>query len=189
MRRGIPLGVLCGLWSSVVAGCGSGSGTGGGLVTSVSGSQPLATASAAQLAQLCNDTLAYSRQTLSAADSCKIIGLTAAINAAGNGSATDAQLQEDCTDAYGDCLAPADAGAESCVLGDFSSCTPTATVSEYTGCVVEIGATLKQAVGSFPACGTVTASSLSSVSSTLGADHSGPNCQKLAADCPDLSFD
>ncbi|HTB57084.1 MAG TPA: hypothetical protein VLC06_04385 [Polyangia bacterium] len=155
-------------------------------MTSVSGSQPLATATAAQLAQLCADTIAYSMQIVSAADSCKLTGLNTAIAAGGTGSATDAQLQEDCSDASGHCLAPGDAGAESCDLGDLSSCAPTATISEYTACITEEGATIKQAVGSFPACNAVTASSLSSVSSTLAAARAGPSCQKLAAACPGM---
>jgi hypothetical protein len=177
---------------AMMASCGPGSGNGradgggdSGGVTSVSASQPLNALTSAQIMQLCADVAAYVAQ-IPAADKCKIGGVSGAIIARDNGTATtDAQLQSACMSAVNLCPGnPQDGGT--CDIGDTSTCAATATVSEYTTCLSDLVTGTEQVASTLPTRSTLTASSVSAADSALAAAADPASCVKLMTDCPNL---
>src|SRR6185295_2019282 len=107
---------------------------GAGAVTSLCNSLVLNTLSPLEESQLCDDTGAYFKRTISRPNGCRF---SAHKNAASSSAPTEAQLQTSCTNAENACGADAGPGPNL-----FASCsgvpaTCTATIAQYTACVVD----------------------------------------------------
>src|ERR1019366_1181846 len=124
---------------------GAGGGSSGGSVTTLDGSKPIGTLTAAEANQLCADTYAYYGQAISQADLCKWAGLSYGVSSS---APSDSQLQTNCKSQETPCLTASPASVTCSALP--SNCT--ATVSQYSACVTDEAAAFKKAVAALPGC-------------------------------------
>jgi hypothetical protein len=166
-------------------GTSGGAGTGGGSsVTSISGSKPLNTLTAAESTQLCNDAIAYFKASITKSNSCKFSAL---VNAASTSSPTDAALQGNCSGMETSCNASATMGP-----GAATSCFPppatcTATVEQYSACISNGVASFNQNVSALPSCSAVRLADLSAIFAALEATYMPAGCV-LPTACADFFF-
>ena len=176
-----------------VAGAGGGGGGspgsagsgGGSAVTSISGSKALGTLTAAESTQLCDDTKAYFKSSISKANSCKFSALS---NAASTSAPSDAVLRTNCTSMETACNASDAMGP-----GATTSCLPppatcTATVAQYSTCISDGAAALTQSANTLPSCSAVRLADISPIFSAVEALYLVPGCAALMDVCPDLVF-
>ena len=165
-----------------VAGSGGG---GGSAVTSISGSKPLGTLTAAESTQLCDDTKAYFKSAISKANSCKFSALS---NAASTSAPSDTVLQTNCASMETSCNASATMGP-----GTSTSCFPppatcTATVAQYSACISDEAALLTQSANTLPSCAAVRLADITPIFAAVEALYQATGCMALMAACPDFVF-
>jgi len=126
-------------------GTGTGSTTGAGGITSLDGEKLLGDLTPAEVTQLCNDAYAYLGNTVSQATLCKAEGLTYSISTS---APTDAVMRENCAAREEACL-NASPYVPDC--GEMPSpCT--ATVADYSACVLDQASTYNNTVGTIANC-------------------------------------
>jgi hypothetical protein len=178
------------LAGALIVGCGSKSAGSGTLMTSVPADKPIDTLSAADVSGLCADTNAYIRASLSGgslkAGLCRADGLAAAAQTAGDATATDAQLGAACTSAESNCLsASADPPVLPATGCERAQANCTASVGEYSACVMAVLAQVDQFLASLPACAGLTRSGLEAANQGGGNLSQAPAaCQTYQAHCP-----
>ena len=157
-------------------------GSSGNSVTGVSGTKTIGTLSAAEATQLCNDTYSYFGTAIPHATACKWNGL---YRAASSSSMTTDQLRTGCSLAENSCL-QSDAGAFSNPgCGDVpKSCT--ATVAQYSACIMDEVTEFNQTVNGFPSCMTVTMAGTGPIFDALAGGNPPASCTSLADACPAL---
>jgi len=182
LKRLLRLSCVLAIGAGFVASCGSGgSGSSPTAVTTVDGTKPLNTLTAAETTQLCNDTGAYMERVVSKANTCKMAATMAAAFAS---PTSDAAAQAACTPVYNQCMAgPASSTTQTC---DPIPADCTATVAQYSACVTDSLVALNQLLGAIPSCNAITLAELSD-SSTGGTttDTTTPaSCQAIESACP-----
>jgi hypothetical protein len=135
--------------------------------------------------QLCSDARAYFARSISKANACKF----AALSFASSSSApTDADLRAGCSSTENTCN-----GADASSMGTVNTCLPlpatcTATVAQYSACIVEETAFFNQSVPPLASCSTVTRADFNAVFDVTTGINQGASCAALTAACPDLVF-
>jgi non-reducing end alpha-L-arabinofuranosidase len=163
-------------------GAGGSSGKGGAAggsttpaVTDIDGSKTIGSLSPTDAAKLCSDTNAYFGKVLSQADLCKWAGLAYGVSSA----ASDSNLQRNCKSQESSCLQASAADAKCSPIP--ASCS--ATVSQYSDCIVAEAAAFNRALGALPGCATVTVSDLSGVWDYMTSDPPEA-CVQITNKCP-----
>jgi hypothetical protein len=166
--------------SSNTGGTGVGGTSGGNSVTSLSGSKAINTLTTTEATQLCNDVYAYFGRAISRPTMCKSDGLTRALSTS---PTTDVQLQDNCKAQESSCLKanPANPGCS-----DIPS-TCTATVAQYSDCMVDQAASLNEAVPKLATCTTVTLGDKPQLWAYITRDLPA-TCISLTDMCPSLNF-
>jgi hypothetical protein len=164
----------------VSGGGGAGGDGGGGSITTLGGSKPLGGLTPSEATQLCDDTYAYFEQAISKPTLCKWTGLTYAVSSS---APTDAQLQKNCTSLETSCL---EAGAAIPSCRDIPT-TCTATVAQYSACIVDKTDALNKSVGELASCATVTMTDLPAVWDLTTVDPP-PSCTTVTDACPSIDI-
>jgi hypothetical protein len=157
----------------------------GGTVTGIGASAALNALTTVQASQLCSDARAYFARSISKANACKF----AALSFASSSSApTDADLRAGCSSTENTCN-----GADASSMGTMNTCLPlpatcTATVAQYSECIVEETAFFNQSVPPLASCSTVTRADFNAVFDVTTGINQGASCAALTAACPDLVF-
>ena len=159
---------------------GSGGTGGGGSVTTVGGSETLASLTPAESTQLCKDTSSYFGQNISKATLCKEAGLGYAVSSS---APSDTQLQKNCTTQEATCLQGGPAVANCTDIT--ASCT--ATVAQYSACITDRVADFNQKVSALAACATVTKADLTAVWDFMSANLPA-SCTLVTDQCPTLDI-
>jgi hypothetical protein len=156
------------------------SSTGAGSVTTLSGTESLGSLTTAEATQLCNDAYAYFGRVISRATLCKATALTSAVSTS---APTDAVLQQNCSGSETTCL-QASPTSPSC--GDIP--TPcTATVAEYSTCIVDQATAYNRGVSGLPGCATVTLGDMPVLWDFVTADLPA-SCTALDITCAGLNL-
>ena len=161
-------------------GAGSGGTGAGGPLTSLAGTGSLGSLTPSDAAQLCSDTYAYFQRTVSQATLCKEAGLTYGVSSS---ASSDAQLQQNCNGQQAACLADGPAIASCSSLP--ASCT--ATVAQYSACIMDEDAAFNSGVAGLASCSTVTLADLQAVWNFVAADPPA-SCASLTNTCPTLDL-
>jgi hypothetical protein len=133
----------------------------------------------AETASICSDSEAYFNAHISVADQCKLLAVGLTTLATGG---TDASIQSTCTTFYTACTTGGP--SQTCDTGQFATCAPTATVTEFSTCFADNTAATKVVIDGLPACSALTAASLSTLNLTIPPPAS---CTTLLAECPDIN--
>lgn len=161
-------------------------GTGGGSnpasVTTISGATALNALAPADVTKLCDDTYAYFGTAIPKATTCRWRGLA---YGASSSAPTDAQLQSNCTNKETSCQGSADPWADNLGCNDIPS-TCTATVAQYSACIIDEVAAFTQLVGGFPMCSMLMRSNASDILNAIAAP-APSSCASLMNTCPELS--
>jgi hypothetical protein len=159
---------------------------GGTAVTSLCGAAALNTLSTAESTKLCNDTSAYIESSIGRATGCKYAAIVAA---ASNSSPTEEQLQAACTASEGACNDDATiAGPGANTLCGMIPPTCTATVEQYSTCVMDEAEVFDQEASELISCPMLTFGNLSTVYDVPNAASAAPSCTALKAACPSFSL-
>ena len=182
LKKLLRLSCVLAIGAGFVTGCGSG-GSSPTAVTTVDGTKPLNTLTAAETTQLCNDIDAYMGKGVSKANLCK---MAAVMDAAFGGPTSDAAAQAACTSVYNQCMAaPASSSTQTC---DPIPATCTATVAQFSACATDSLVALNQVLGAIPSCNAITLAELSSSSGTTTDTTTTPaSCQAFETACPTYS--
>ena len=181
LKRLLRLSCVFAIGAGFVASCGGGgSGSSPTAVTTVDGTKPLNTLTAAETTQLCNDTDAYMERVVSKAGMCKMAATMAAAFAS---PTSDATAQAACTPIYNQCMAgPASSTTQTC---DPILANCTATVAQYSACATDSLVALNQVLGAIPSCNAITLAELSSTGGTTTATTTtSASCQAFESACP-----
>ena len=172
---------------SAVIGCGGGS---GGMPTNLPPATKLMSLTPAQQTQICNDLTNYSVHNIPQATVCKFVGVeAAAIVLASESTATDAQLQDACSQAVTQCNAtPPDTSGSTCDFSGVSTCSADATIADFNTCVTDEVTAENAAFGSVPACSAVTKAWLTANGDAAGTFTEPASCVSLDAKCPDVGM-
>ena len=101
-----------------------------------------------------------------------------------NGAATNADLQALCTASSSDCAA-ADAGTGQCDFSAFDAGACTATVSQLSACLNDVGAMEDQAAARFPSCSSLTAQNVTAaLAQDAGTSSQPASCVAFDNACP-----
>jgi hypothetical protein len=154
---------------------------GAGPVTGLCSSLALNTLSPLEESQLCNDTGAYFKRTISRARGCRF---AAHKNAASSSAPTEEQLQASCTNVENTCGADAGPGPNL-----FASCsgvpaTCTATIAQYTACVMDEAVLFEQGATSLVTCDMLTFANLANTATVASnAADQAQGCIAIKAAC------
>jgi alpha-L-arabinofuranosidase len=159
---------------------GAGGQSGGGAVTAVDGGKTLGALTPSEATQLCTDTSAYFGKSITQATLCKEVGLTYAVSTS---AASDSQLQKNCASQEAACLQAGSAVANCTSIS--ASCT--ATVAQYSTCMVDKIAAFNQTVNALASCATVTLTGLTAVWDFIAADPPA-SCGVVVNKCPTLDL-
>lgn len=201
MRNGlIGLAAVVSLATLAVSGCGSegdddGSGTvqpvpassctmssGGTMVTNFCGSAAINTLTAAEAVQLCTETGAFVTAAISRPTGCKFRAIVAAVSTS---APTNEEMQAACAASEAACnddpSVPGPGGETSC-----SQIPPTctATIEQYSACMVDQAAVFEQQATALTSCSTLTFANLSTVYDVAPAANAAPGCMALQTACP-----
>jgi hypothetical protein len=201
MRNGlIGLAAVVSLATLAVSGCGSegdddGSGTvqpvpagsctmssGGTMVTNFCGSAAINTLTAAEAVQLCTETGAFVTAAISRPTGCKFRAIVAAVSTS---APTNEEMQAACAASEAACnddpSVPGPGGETSC-----SQIPPTctATIEQYSTCMVDQAAVFEQQATALTSCSTLTFANLSTVYDVAPAANAAPGCMALQTACP-----
>ena len=118
---------------------------------------------------------------------CHFAGFGASLAASVFGTATDADLQKTCTDIEANCKSTPPTSEQSTCTKPAGTCT--ATVAEFDACVTDFLGAVSNAFAAFPACSSITASTLSKLissggSGTMPMTVAPASCQTLEQKCP-----
>lgn len=156
--------------------------SGGTMVTNFCASAALNTLTAAEAIQLCTDTSAFVVGAISRPTGCKYRAIVAA---ASTSAPTNEQMQAACTAAESACnqdaSVPGPGGETSC--GQIPA-TCTATIEQYSTCVVDQAAIFEQEATELTSCAMLTFGNLSTVYDVPIAANAAPSCVTLATACP-----
>jgi len=161
-------------------GVGAGGTSGNGTVTAVNGGKTLSSLTPSEAAQLCTDTSAYFGKNISQATLCKEVGLTYSVSTS---AASDAQLQKNCASQETGCLQAGSAVADCTSIS--ASCT--ATVAQYSTCIVDKVAAFNQTVNALASCATATLVGLTAVWDFIASDPPA-SCGVVTGKCPTLDL-
>ncbi|MEO8180018.1 MAG: hypothetical protein ABI895_14380 [Deltaproteobacteria bacterium] len=159
---------------------------GGTAVTSLCGAALLNSLTAAESTQLCDNTAAYVESSINRATGCKYVAIVAA---ASNSSPTEAQLQASCSSSEGTCnqdVSTDGAGAKTQCGTIPPTCT--ATVEQYSTCVVGEAALFEQGASALTSCSMLTFGNLSTVYDVPMAASESPSCMALKTACPNFTL-
>lgn len=158
---------------------------GGTTVTNFCGAAALNTLTAAEAIQLCSDTSAYIVGAISRATGCKYRAIVAA---ASTSAPTNEQMQAACTAAESTCnqdaSVPGPGGETSC--GQIPA-TCTATIEQYSTCVVDQAVIFEQEANELTSCATLTFGNLSTVYDVPIAANAAPSCMALQTACANFT--
>ena len=129
-KQSLSLLTVLAISAGIFLGCGGGGTGSAGAVTSVNGTKPLNTLTAAESTQLCKDSGAYVGRAVSKVNACKALALV--LTALGSPT-TEAQARATCASIYTPCLS-APAASSSMDTCDSIPATCTATVAQYSAC-------------------------------------------------------
>jgi hypothetical protein len=180
MRNGLIrlAGVVSFAATLAVVGCGSdgdddGSGTmqpvaasscttssGGTMVTNFCASAALNTLTAAEAVQLCTETGAFVTAAISRPTGCKFRAIVAAVSTS---APTNEEMQASCSQTPPTC---------------------TATIEQYSTCMVDQAAVFEQQAAALTSCSTLTFANLSTVYDVAPAANAAPGCMALQTACP-----
>lgn len=170
-----------GTGASVSTGGTSGGGASGSdSFPSLSDTKALGALTTAEASQLCTDAYAYYGRTIDRGTLCKAQGVTHGVSTS---SPTDAMLQEYCKTKETSCL---QASPSTPTCDPFPSpCT--ATVGEYSQCIVDNAAAFKAGASGLAACATITLNDLPAAWDFVTADQPA-SCALLNANCAGVNY-
>jgi hypothetical protein len=148
-------------------------------VTSICGSRPLNSLTAQEATQLCNDTTAYVRRAVGSANVCKYAAI---VNASSQSAPTEGELQAACTAAESSCNQDDNRMTPTALCGDIPP-TCTATVEQYSACVVDEGMLFDQGASALVDCSTLTFANLSTAFDVPTTASEAPSCMALMTAC------
>jgi len=159
--------------------------SGGTMVTNFCRSAALNTLTAAEATQLCTDTGTYVTGAISRPTGCKY---KAIVFAASNSSPTNEQMQAACASTEASCnqdaSVPGAGGMTSC--GQIPA-TCTATIEQYSTCVMDQAVIFEQEANELTSCSMLTFANLSTVYDVPNAASAAPSCATLQAACPNFT--
>lgn len=171
-----------------IGGSGGGSGNvdagGGTAVTTIMGSKTLGSLTATQATQLCNDTSAYFGRNITKGQACKFGALTFSVSSS---APTDADLRAGCTNTETDCN-QSDASTGIAIMCGSIPTSCTATVAQYSTCVVDQSALYKTNLAGLPACSVLTRADFDKITMSLPNASPPASCDALMSACPDLAL-
>lgn len=183
-KQSLSLLTVLAISAGIFLGCGGGGTGSAGAVTSVNGTKPLNTLTAAESTQLCKDSGAYVGRAVSKVNACKALALV--LTALGSPT-TEAQARATCASIYTPCLS-APAASSSMDTCDSIPATCTATVAQYSACFSDQIVALNQVLAASPSCGTITLADLSDNGTGGGADGgtepTSAACMTFETACP-----
>ena len=120
---------------------------------------------------------------------CHFLGFVAAWGASLAGTATDADLQKACTDSEAMCKSTPPTSEQSTCTRPPSGCA--GTVGEFEACVTDSVAAASKQLAAYPACSSVTASTVSKLFSSGGSGAmpmtaAPASCTALERKCPGI---
>ena len=182
-----------GVGGSTGGGAGGSSGTGGSAsvdagggtaITTIMGGKTLGSLTAAQGTQLCNDTSAYFVRNITRAQACKFGALTFSVSSS---APTDADLRLGCTNTETSCN-QSDASTGIAIMCSSIPASCTATVAQYSTCVVDQAALYKTNLAALPACSALTRTDFDKIIMSLPNASPPGSCEALMSACPDLTL-
>lgn len=159
--------------------------SGGTMVTNFCGSAALNTLTAAEATQLCTDTGAYITAAISRPTGCKYAAIVAA---ASTSAPTNEQMQAACASSEASCNQDASVPGP----GEMTSCgqippTCTATIEQYSTCVMDQADIFEQEANELTSCSMLTFANLSTVYDVPTAANAAPSCVTLQTACPNFT--
>jgi hypothetical protein len=157
---------------------------GANAVTSICGSRTLGSLTQTEGLKLCSDTGAYVARTVTKANGCKYL---AVVDAASLSSPDEEGMRSSCSAQESACNAnPVSMGpGEDTICGDLPP-TCTATVAEYSTCVMDETVLFEQGVGELIGCAMLTFANVSTVFDVSTNATMAASCQALATACPNF---
>jgi hypothetical protein len=159
---------------------------GGTLVTSLCADAPLNALTQAEQLQLCSDTGAYAAGAIDRAVGCKY---NAIVTSASASAPTEAEMRVVCAATEMACIQDASvrsAGALTQCSGVPASCT--ATVEQYSTCVMDEAVVFEQGATALTSCSMLTLENLSALYDVPMAATSAPGCMELKTACPTFNL-
>jgi hypothetical protein len=153
---------------------------GGTVVTGLCGDAPLNTLTPAEITQLCDDTNAYVGGSVSKQNACKYSAL---LDAASSSSPTEVELQAYCSDAENACNQDAASMGPGALCGQVPS-TCSATVAQYSVCIVDETALFEQGVSELVSCSMMTFDDVTSIYDVSTDADDAAGCMALMTACP-----
>lgn len=156
--------------------------SGGTMVTNFCASAALNTLTAAEAVQLCTETGAFVTAAISRPTGCKFRAIVAA---ASTSAPTNEEMQAACAASEAACnddpSVPGPGGETSC-----SQIPPTctATIEQYSTCMVDQAAVFEQQANALTSCSALTFANLSTVYDVANAANTAPGCMALQTACP-----
>lgn len=173
-----------GAGGSGAGGSGSADAGGGTAITTIMGSKTLGSLTAAQGTQLCNDTSGYFGRNITKAQACKFGALSFSLSSS---APTEADLRTGCTNTENDCN-QSDAATGIAVMCSSIPPSCTATVAQYSACVVDQGALYETNLAALPACSALTRADFDKITTSLPNASPPASCDALMSACPDLTL-
>jgi hypothetical protein len=155
---------------------------GGTLVTSFCADAPLNALTQAEQLQLCSDTGAYAAGVIDRAVGCKY---NAIVTSASASAPTETEMRAVCAATEMACIqddAVKSAGASTLCSGVPASCT--ATVEQYSTCVMDEAVVFEQGATELVSCSMLTLANLTAIYEVPMDATSAPGCMELKAACP-----
>ena len=158
---------------------------GGTAVTGLCADAPLNALTDAEVSRLCTDTGAYIAGSITRATGCKYVAIIAA---ASNSSPTEEELQAACAGSEDSC------NQDDTIMGPGGGtlcgqipATCTATVEQYSACVMDEAVVFEQGASELVSCSMLTFGNLSTAYDVPTAASDAPTCMEIKMACPNFS--
>lgn len=159
---------------------------GGTMVTSLCSEAPLNALTPAEQVQLCSETGAYVAGAVDRAVSCKYVAIVAS---ASSSAPTEAEMQAACSAREMAC------NQDDTIMGAgaMTQCsaipmTCSATVAQYSACVLDQAVVFEQGATALTSCAMLTLANLSTVYDVPMAATNAPGCMALKTACPTFNL-
>jgi len=158
---------------------------GGTAVTSLCADAPLNTLTRAEASKLCSDTGAYATTAIGKAGGCKYVGIVAA---ASSSAPTEAALQAACSAREASCTQGASMGPGGNTNCSGIPATCTATVAQYSTCVMNEVVVFEQGANALVSCSMLTNGNLGTAYDVPMAAADAPDCMAIKTACPTFTL-
>jgi hypothetical protein len=158
---------------------------GGTAVTSLCADAPLNTLTQAEASKLCSDTGAYATTAIGKPGGCKYVGIVAA---ASSSAPTEAALQAACSAREASCTQGASMGPGGNTNCSAVPATCTATVAQYSSCIMNEVTVFDQGANALVSCSMLTNGNLGTAYDVPNAAAEAPDCMAIKTACPSFTL-